>query len=194
MGILGTPDFYSIRAAENLAHEYTEKVGYKMGLNTSLQIGERNMLTLKPCFTSMEYDVNYVYDAFQAGDPQRPDFASISSQYIDLPLKYSFKFVAKKWFRAFLTAGFNGSFLISSNDLTTFADGSVRESGFLNSILAGTTIGGGAELRLTKKWPLRLGLLYGYFLNGIDTQMDQNPGLFGSSLGFARSLGKKDKD
>ncbi len=192
IGIAGSPTFFDIKSAKGFNHEYTKKISYRIGLDIEFPLGKRSTIATGAYYTTLGYKVVYKYIFAQSNDPYIPRNTDVTANYLDIPLTYNFKIIAKPKFELYLLAGAVYSKLISSNDRTTFEDNSVRNSGYLNSSLLSLQSGGGVQYKLTDRLGIKLNSHCRLFTKGIDRIMYQQTKAFDVTLGIALTLWKKD--
>jgi len=88
--------------------------------------------------------------SFDLQDPDVPIKSNFNPTYLDVPVLFNYNFVTTENINFFMSAGIFSEILIKANDNTTFQDNTIRDSGYLNSFLLGTSIGLGIKYKLNE--------------------------------------------
>jgi opacity protein-like surface antigen len=192
IGIIGSPNFYSVKSHEGFNHSYQTDLGLTIGLESIYSLSNKLDLGLGANLTSLGYQVNYEYTFLDPGDPYIPRSGNITANYIDIPIFLRVNLLSSDKFALYPSVAFNSLFLINSKDQTTFEDNSVRESNYLNSLIFSGQFGLGVAYSLNEKMRIKLEPRFRYYLKGFDTIMNAHPTLFQAMIGIEYKIGKKE--
>ncbi len=191
LGLVSSPNFYSIKSHPGFGHTYHADVGMSIGLESFYSFGNRINLGLGGSLNSLSYQVNYLYTFEDPGDPHIPRSSIKKAVYLDIPLFLRTDLLVSNKMKLYTSLAVNSSFLINSEDQTTFEDNSVRDSGFLNSFLLSSQLGLGLVYKLHPKIGLKFESKFRYYLKGFDVLMNANPSLVQTVIGIEYSLDNK---
>ena len=192
IGLIGSPNFYSVKSHKGFNHSYQTDLGLTIGLESIYSFSNKLDLGLGANLTSLGYQVNYEYTFLDLGDPYIPRSGNIKASYIDIPLFVRINILLDDKIRLYHSIAVNPSFLINSEDQTIFEDNSIRKSGYLNSFVISGQLGLGFAYKLNQKIRLKFEPRFRSYLKGFDILMNNHPTLLQTIVGIEYKFGKEE--
>ena len=191
IGIIGTPNFYSIKPWKGVDFlSYENDLGLTIGLETIYSFNQKLNVGIGTNLTNVAYHGQYDFVFNDPGDPCIPREGNIKLVYVDIPVFARMNVLKHHKIGLYPCIALNSSFLIDYEDETTFEDNSIRESGFLNSFLLSGQIGLGLVYKLNDKISLRFEPRFRKYFKGFDLLIIRGQELFQTVVGIEYNFGK----
>ncbi|MBI5541497.1 MAG: PorT family protein [Bacteroidia bacterium] len=183
IGFFGSPYFYKIKSMKGLNHDINSKFSYQTGIESAYLFSKRSEIQLGLSFSNISYNVNYDF-SHASSEISLPKFAEIKAQYIDISLFYDINFITNEKCKFYLIAGPVSSFLISSQNKTTFQNNNVGDAKDLTANLFSLQAGIGIKYKLNNKLSLKFEPQFRYHFKVISFFTGYNPTSINCSLGI----------
>jgi len=185
IGLTGSAFRLQISEIEGFYHVYTtDKPCFAGGIETMYHLNKRSSFSLGVNYMNIKYAVAYSWIFMQPNDPSIPRTGEFNSSYMEIPLNYRLNVLIKENFTAFLSGGYMVSFLMHSNNRTTYQDNSVRKTDYSEKFLNGALIGFGAQYFANENVSISVSAGARFFFGGFDAFMAQDPSDYGGKLGI----------
>ncbi len=192
LGIIGSPNFYSIKSPKGFNHTYHSEIGYSFGLEVTRSKNEKLDFGFGVNLTRVAYQSDYSFIFYDSIDPSIAKSANISINYLKIPLFVKLRLVSGDKTSFYSSFTIMSSIKIREDDKTLHEDNNVKSSNSVRSFLLGGNIGLGIAYKLNDKLLIKVEPSLTVYLNGFDSYMNNFPKAFHSAIGIAYKIGKKD--
>lgn len=180
-----SPGFYKLKPFRGTQHQYSSALGWALGIGVCYEPVLPFFVSTGIFFNRIHYKTDYDFIiTLRPNDPLVPVKADVRADCLEVPLLLNFSLQRTEKTNIYLNGGFVASFLLSDKDRTTFGNGEIRRSGYLQSKVSGLQFGAGLRHRLNKNVGLIFEPQYRLFTSKLDQWMGKNSSAFYATVGL----------
>lgn len=178
IGLIGSIEYnkYDFKKTMlNSNFDYNSNIGYSTGVGLKFQLQEKIFIKTGLLYATQGYQLKYNYVVLDTNDPAIPSQTKLKLLYLHVPIMFGYQCLNFGNFKFTPSGGLIIGYQINETENTTYDDGSIRKSDFLNQNLnklqVRFEVALGFEYLIGDKFKIEIGPFIGKGLNKLDDEL-----------------------